>query len=404
MIHIAGGSYIERCSDPYYHEFYGSGLRAAVALSRLASRVHLATYVSAQQLTNLEVSTESFGISCKHFPCPETIKFDYLHPMGIPRISPHPAAVSQAPPFRIDAERVLRFGFIEGDSVVNGDWVVYDPQSPRNPRPFSENTSKAKHLALVANLNEARLLSGKSDLDGMGNELLKSQQIEVVVIKQGPLGCTVFCQTEQRKIPVFATKSVWPIGSGDVFSASFAHYWAELGLDPFIAAEKSSLATAFYCSMRTLPLPTNIEEFAGFERERLLVDDKRLTPATVYLAGPFFTMAERYIIGEAKYALEAQGLDVFSPYHEVGLGPSEHVVPADIDGIEKSQLVFAILDGLDPGTIFEIGYARKANLPVVIFVQHVSAEDMKMFEGTDCQIVDDFSSAIYRTVWTARHR
>jgi hypothetical protein len=404
MIHITGGAYVERCAEPYYHEFYGSGLRAAVALSKLCDGVRLTTYVSEHERKNLELSTAIFGISCEHFPYPKTIKFDYSHPLSVPRINPHPSQVVQAAPLRVDDERVLRFGFIEGDSIVNGDRVVYDPQSPRNPRPFSENSSRANHLAIVANVSEARSLSGRSGLDEIGNELSTSGHAEVVIVKQGPLGCTVFCGGEQKKIPVFTTRSVWPIGSGDIFSASFAYYWAELGLDPFVAAEKSSLAAAFYCSTRAVPLPVDIEHFPGFDRETLLVEENDLTPATVYLAGPFFTMAERYIVAEAQRSLEGQGLEVFSPYHDVGPGPSALVVPADIKGIEESQIVFAILDGLDAGTVFEVGYAKKMELPVVVFAQHVSAEALKMFEGTRCEIADDFSSAVYRTVWTVRRK
>lgn len=46
----------------------------------------------------------------------------------------------------------------------------------------------------------------------------------------------------------------------------------------------------------------------------------------VYLAGPFFTLEEPWVVGQARRDLKAMGLDVFSPYHDVGLGTAEDVV------------------------------------------------------------------------------
>jgi nucleoside 2-deoxyribosyltransferase len=94
-------------------------------------------------------------------------------------------------------------------------------------------------------------------------------------------------------------------------------------------------------------------------------------------------------------------LKVFSPYHNVGHGPASKVVPADIKALDESDIVFALADGLDSGTIFEIGYARAKGKPVIVFVQRESEGDLKMLEGTDCEIVDDFASAIYRATWAA---
>lgn len=100
-------------------------------------------------------------------------------------------------------------------------------------------------------------------------------------------------------------------------------------------------------------------------------------------------------------SLRSHGLSVFSPLHDVGYGSASEVVPADIKGIESSDVVFAILDGLDTGTVFEIGYARALGKPVIAFVQNEAEVNLKMLVGTGCEIVDDFASAIYRTAWAA---
>ncbi len=71
----------------------------------------------------------------------------------------------------------------------------------------------------------------------------------------------------------------------------------------------------------------------------------------VYLAGPFFTLEEPWVVGQARRDLKAMGLDVFSPYHDVGLGTAEDVVKKDFEGLRNCDVHFAIGDGLDSGTI-----------------------------------------------------
>jgi nucleoside 2-deoxyribosyltransferase len=112
-------------------------------------------------------------------------------------------------------------------------------------------------------------------------------------------------------------------------------------------------------------------------------------------------MAQRRLVNEARRALAQQGIAVFSPLHDVGHGSADEVVPADLDALRDCAAVFAIVDGVDAGTLFEVGYATARGTPVVAFVQNEHAEALKMLEGSDCTICDDFTSAVYRTVWAA---
>ena len=91
----------------------------------------------------------------------------------------------------------------------------------------------------------------------------------------------------------------------------------------------------------------------------------------------------------------------FSPYHDVGKGNAEDVVDKDLEGIHNCDLLFAIADGMDSGTIYEIGYARAINKPVVVYAENESEENLKMMEGSDCKILKDYVTAIYHTLWTA---
>jgi nucleoside 2-deoxyribosyltransferase len=121
----------------------------------------------------------------------------------------------------------------------------------------------------------------------------------------------------------------------------------------------------------------------------------------LYLAGPFFNITDRWLVNETRTALMDQGMDVFSPMHDVGLGPAHSVVPADIQAIRDCDAMLCLLCTLDPGTVFEAGFARSLGKPVVVFAQNVGDEAVKMLAGTDCDICGDFASSIYKAVWAA---
>ena len=120
----------------------------------------------------------------------------------------------------------------------------------------------------------------------------------------------------------------------------------------------------------------------------------------MYLAGPFFSLSQLWLIEEARGQLLEMGLNVFSPVHDVGHGSAEDVAQ-DLDAIHECDLMLAIGDGLDAGTIYEIGYARALKKPVIMYVENESEEDQKMMVGSGCIITDDFVTAIYQAAWKA---
>lgn len=404
MIHVVGGTYLEWCLEPSWQELFGSGARAAAALSSLEDDVRFSTYVDANERPTLDVIAATFKLQLHATEISRTVSFEYHHGLSEPRINPPVPLIQKAEGILVKDANILRFGFLEGDAVVHGENVVYDPQNVYNPKPFGENDSTAKRLAVVANSSECLKLTNSShawhESAALGKALLEQAGAEVVVVKRGSLGATVVTSGETRDIPAYRTQRIWPIGSGDVFAAIFAFYWASEGIDPFTAANRASLATAYYCDSKRLPIPADFVEqvkYPPIEQK----NDFPLSPKQVYLAGPFFTMAERWVVNQAREHLIEQGFKVFSPLHDVGYGTAAEVAPADIEGLKRSDIVFALLDGLDAGTVFEIGYARSHDKPVVVFVQNEAEEDLKMLVGTGCEIINDFVSAIYRTVWIA---
>ncbi|WP_423171264.1 PfkB family carbohydrate kinase [Stenotrophomonas maltophilia] len=396
MLTIVGGIYREVCLRPQWDEVYGSAGRAASAVARLGGQVTLHGYLDAALQPILECRAADEGFSLSIAPLRRSAAFHYSHGLSVPWIE----QPERQPSLSVTADHVLRFGMVESTAIVDAEYAVFDPQNVTETESFGANGSKARHLALVLNLTEARSLLQQFDLtpEQMAAELASQHAAEVVVLKMGPKGALVHHEGAIQCVPAYATSRVWKIGSGDQFAANFAYAWMEERRSPLEAADRASRSAAFYAQHRRYP---DVEELDAFAPVPLLLSDTYLQGQvpTVYLAGPFFTLGQLWVVEQARNCLLDMGLDVFSPYHDVGPGPAEMVVGKDIEGIHRSQVMLAIADGLDSGTIFEVGYARSRGIPVVMYAENVSPEDLKMMEGTDCFLRDDFVSAIYQTAW-----
>lgn len=402
-IKVVGGFYGERMMHPSIDALFGSGLRAAAALSALCGGIEFLTYATPDQAPDLGAIGDAFGLQVTAIDRTQAIEFDYLHGSASPEVIPDVRTIIQCAPIAVSGDVVVRFGMLEGSGVVSADWAVFDPQTEVDPQPFHGNRSTAKHLALVLNETEALALSQAGQLEDAGKTLLGlSPQTEVVVIKCDVRGALVCTKKKREWVRPYKTPSVFTLGSGDVFTAAFAYQWAVQGRTPTKAAEFASLATAFYCHNQFLPLPSDVEKLAKKQYKPLKPKGQ---PGQVYLAGPFFSLGERWVVEQLRDALLGYGFSVFSPFHDVGLGAAKSVAPADLKGLRASSVVLACVDRMDAGTVFEVGYARSRKIPVVaLSTVPGRPEDLTMITGTDCMLVHDIASAVYQTAWHLSER
>ena len=390
---VIGGVYRERCIWPEWDHLYGSGGRAAAAVCGLVDEVVLHAYASDELRKQFESYRKLYGFAFRPEPAPDHIAFDYVHAMSVPTIRPVPSRIRPLPPFRVRAAAALRFGMMEGSAVVEADRCVYDPQSAFRAAPFEENGSVARQLAIVANRAEVMALSVGDEPVAAAKALVAAARAEVVVVKAGALGAYVVTAADVARVPAFRSDPVWTIGSGDVFAAVFAAAWAARGAPAVAAAEAASRAVAEYAASSALPARALEDAAAAAPVEATT------RTGEAYLAAPFFSMGQRWLVDEARRCLGELGLRVFSPVHDIGPGPAEVVAPADLDALRRCDLVFALLDGLDSGTLFEVGYARALGKPVYALAQTVGREDLKMVEGSGCRVFDDFVTAVHHAAW-----
>jgi hypothetical protein len=392
-ITIVGGIYHERCIWPDWDQLYGSGGRAAAALSGHVHQIALQAYArddTAERCKAYAVGAYRFDFEPNR--ADQTVSFEYVHSLSVPTIRPAPTLIRQNGPIEASGDVVLRFGFMEGSGRVRAKSCVYDPQSAFAPIPFAENGSKADRLAIVANRAEVLALGRGRDVIESARALV-SDGAEVVVVISGPAGAYVVDSSNATPVPAYQTERVWTLGSGDVFAAMFAAAWGIQNADTVEAARAASRAVAEYASSMALPCPSSTDLNGS------PLPEARAAGGQVYLAGPFFTISQRWLIDEARRCLTELGMNVFSPVHDIGHGPAETIAPADLAALDRCDAVFAVLDGIDSGTVFEIGHARARGKPVYVLAQTVSDEDLKMVVGSGCRVFDDFVTALHHTAW-----
>lgn len=402
MINIVGGVYNEICMHPRREQIFGSGGRAAVAITLMGCEATLHSYMSNKFYNSFVrwIHYSNGKLTIDRYKTLDEPVFRYAH--GLESISP-PRDITYQNPIAINSDIVLRFGMLECDCIVNSNYAVYDPQNTFNPTNFSENGSVAKHLALILNSYEAYVLS-ESERDKDVYEVIKSiskkENAEVVVVKMGPKGAIVYENDKFYLTPAFQTGKVSKIGSGDNFSAHFIYNWAYLKKNATESAYEASKATAYYCEHSFFGTPDLLLDYNP--TAVTLSDSFDASKLTVYVAGPFFTLSQLWIVEQACQNLREIGFNVFSPYHNVGMHDNYHIISEqDLAGLKKSDIIFVIGDGLDSGTIFELGYAHSKQKPIIFYSENIQPSDLVMMHSPDITLCDDYVTAIYNVLWRA---
>lgn len=393
---ILGGSYRETCEEPKSEEVAGSGLRAAGAIAAVATPT-LHTAVDDALQGTVETVAGGLGVSLDWVGRDETVGFRYFTPLSSPTIDGPSAG---ADTLRVEGDTVLAFGMVEaGERSVDCKRLVVDPQRPRDLTGLDLDRCRRDQLALVCNSNEIQALSGITDLVRAADATRVNYDADVVVVKRGAVGAMIVTNDVTHVGP-HPTTSVWPIGSGDVFAGAFAHCWGG-GASAVEAARAASAAAAWWCGTKAPTVPAEILDGGPPQHSTVAAVELKVPPAPrVYLAGPFFNLPQRWLVELARDSLLGLGAEVFSPFHDVGPGGDE-VAPADLEGLGECGAALALTDGWDAGTLYECGWASRADIPIIAFGANAQSEGAKMLVGDGAEMHSDFSTAVYRSIWAA---
>jgi hypothetical protein len=226
------------------------------------------------------------------------------------------------------------------------------------------------------NEDEFRAYSETDDhADGV-SRLFRSKHADVVVIKRGIFGATVYVRgSAPVSVPIYSSTQTFKIGTGDVFSAVFAHYWASKEYPAAEAADIASRAVSVYCGDPTTPLDAN-----KFARARPSVGQP---PADVRIFGALNTLGRRYTVQEAAFCIEKLGVSAQVAEWPQTVGDGG-VIPTLI-----------ISDGMTEKLISEI--LNKYPHCVVLDEEGRPAT----ISGDGLTVCHDFTSAIYQVCQSA---
>ena len=391
---IIGGIYREICIDPRSDNLYGSALRSALAISKGCEDLSLVGMVEPETKEKVVEIAKTFKFKVETKDREKEIEFIYDTPISIPRI--YGLTINSIPTVEISASNIICFAMVEANIKVSADHLVVDPQG------LSEIDGRiswsADHLAIVANKSEAAgFLNNRESLDPevLAQKLREKYNAEVIVVKCGALGAVVLDSGGTQRVPAYYTNKINPIGSGDIFTSVFAFYWAEMRANPITAAENASKATTEWVMNGPLQV-INFNKSVTAPNAEVPISGLL---SKVYLAAPFFTVSERWLLDLCRSALTNLGATVFSPLHDVGVGNVQNIAFRDLEGLKASNSVFAVLDGMDPGTLFEIGYGIAMKKPVVIYVSNKKNYNLTMLKANNTHIHDNLASAIYDAIW-----
>lgn len=377
---IAGGLYRELCLVPAWNTMYGSGGRAAAAVSVLSPGSTLHAYAEDFESSRI-TSLKELGIEMRLYPRPTAVAFAYFHSLSRPHIEPPPDQIGHQPTIQVSGDAVLRFGFLEGDAVIDARRAVYDPQTWRAPAPFGENGSVAGQLAIVLNELELRSAAGLNDLSSAASCLMESQGATVIVAKGGARGAMVFERGgRSAHVPAYRSSRVFKIGTGDVFSAIFAHHWAEMELPAVEAAEFASRSVAAYCSTSRLPLAEN----ALLNQVPVI----SVTQGKVALEGSVDTIGQRYTMEEAQFVLRELGVEVTSS-------------ALDETSSTAAAAILVLAHGLGNETAEQVRRASAAGTPIVVLCEGDARAFGTLLDYPNVTVTNDFVSALYFAAWAA---
>ena len=374
---VAGGVYLETCVTPETKQLLGSAGRAALGLSSLRSDITLHTFHPADLWGDLEANFRPYGIDCRPSVSSERVEFAYLFPLARPVQTP--AGIGKLEEQLVTGDSVLHFGCAEGDFIVRARQAVFDPQGTA-PWRFYDRGGAVERLALVLNAGEAFALTGADSIDRAANTLLASEGAEVVVVKNGPHGAHVFSFGEVRHIPAYASRSNFKIGSGDVFSAIFAHNWFA-GMSPAQSADQASRYTAAYVTMPTLPFPETLPALhprrsSGIERLVVVME--------------LDTIADQWFANIVSSAIARLGVS------EVKLTTMAQVLQNDIHPVLQNAAVLVCAQDSQTALAIAQHGALKGCLATIFLDPSLGITQADM---GGVRIVNDLTQAVYEACW-----
>jgi hypothetical protein len=401
MITVIGGTYREVCLEPFHNQIFGSGLRA-VRLLLENTKEQIKFYTAGNKITKSHIKSYSDVfemLSTSVVENSELLTFKYNFFLDNPNIYPNIHSLESKVEISVKEDKIICFGMLDANIHLEANKVVFDPQTAKEPVSFI-NGNTANQLVYIVNSNEARKLSKQKEISDILDYFFDYEKVFALIVKDGPYGAKLFQNKGLiAQVPVYQTNNVFKLGSGDIFTTTFAYHWFN-GIEPDLkeCIKKASFSTALYCESGNYNNLFNYD-YVKSSLNPLSLDTKELSTKTIYLAGPIFTLSDQILVDKIRDCFLDFNVKVFSPYHDIGIGNDEQIASSDIAALKDSDIVFALLDGLDSGTFIELGYAMAIGKNIIGYNKLEDDSSLLMLQCSKINVYNDLTTAIYQTIW-----
>lgn len=198
------------------------------------------------------------------------------------------------------------------------------------------------------------------------------------LLKENRGGSTYYNTSTQEwyEAPAFRTETVHSVGVGDCFNAVFLSEQSQrtngsaLKVASYIAMIYAS--TFVYEAFNDLIFNLDFNEIENLPSKRISWEKRK--KHHIYIAGPDFPDVDTSLIKELYDNLNYHNFTPHRPVIENGIitgteteEQQQEAYQKDIDLLEKSSVLIAVILYDDPGTYVEIGYMAKSGKPVILF-------------------------------------
>jgi len=397
---VVGGAYKERCWYPHWDRIFGSGLRAALAVSKISKNSELYTFADPSLEEDIKATLGAFGVRSHITHVRGRIIAEYLYPLGQVDLFSEGTDMPGGLSLNASGNVALSFGLIEGTAKLEAKFIIHDPQSEL-VRPDSHVNEQFRPERFIT--DNLTVILGESDFPGEKNSRSQIDYVrgkyraKILVSRRRAGGATVYIgDSEPQEVPAYEAQSFFKIGTGDVFAAAYAHYWAERGFGPVEAADIASRCMSYFADGGAIPLPCHTA----------LGDMNRINTYNVmqkiYIAGAVKHLPIGWLATEASEKLRKLGADTFWPVRDVDVEISPgRMSSQNLDGMDDCSAVLALADDANEELISEIDYARKRGIPIVIYSASVPYQKLVDRYGNGPDYQHDFTSALYRVRWAS---
>ncbi|MFJ7731881.1 7-cyano-7-deazaguanine synthase [Lysinibacillus sp. NPDC097231] len=278
---------------------------------------------------------------------------------------------------------------------------------------FQYSSSLSNLLNSIEQKIETIILSTSSNLfEEVGSNLLNlitsriSDIANFILLKENRGGSTLIDTSTQEifEAPAYLAINEHSVGIGDCYNVAYislndkySHVEA-LKLASYYSSEYA-VTYDYELFERNIGL-TSKTEIISLKGVRLPWDIRK--EKHIYIAGPDFPNNDRRYFEEIELALKYHNFVPHRPIIENGLytGQEEYHVQQqiynkDLELLEKSELMIAVLLENDPGTLVEIGWMNKKGKPIILFDPFNIAHNLFLKKSVTC-IVKTMDEVIYQ--------